>query len=101
RHTRFSRDWSSDVCSSDLWCGERNGRVRVSRPPCSVPATDATIETSSASAASRGGKIPGKHEASSDFPAPGGPLISILCPPAAEIGRASCRERVWDSEGGV
>src|SRR5690606_40620657 len=20
RHTRFSRDWSSDVCSSDLWC---------------------------------------------------------------------------------
>src|SRR5690606_24650048 len=21
RHTRFSRDWSSDVCSSDLWCG--------------------------------------------------------------------------------
>src|SRR5215475_14418585 len=23
RHTRFSRDWSSDVCSSDL--GERNG----------------------------------------------------------------------------
>src|SRR6266511_4816831 len=22
RHTRFSRDWSSDVCSSDLACGE-------------------------------------------------------------------------------
>src|SRR5207302_6903748 len=24
RHTRFSRDWSSDVCSSDLWnaCGD-------------------------------------------------------------------------------
>src|SRR5690606_39662188 len=21
RHTRFSRDWSSDVCSSDLDCG--------------------------------------------------------------------------------
>src|SRR5436309_6406796 len=21
RHTRFSRDWSSDVCSSDLQCG--------------------------------------------------------------------------------
>src|SRR5690606_40823588 len=20
RHTRFSRDWSSDVCSSDLYC---------------------------------------------------------------------------------
>src|SRR5690606_39314529 len=23
RHTRFSRDWSSDVCSSDLSCGWR------------------------------------------------------------------------------
>src|SRR5690606_39968643 len=34
RHTRFSRDWSSDVCSSDLGCrgtsarGWRSGRVR-------------------------------------------------------------------------
>src|SRR5690606_40132131 len=26
RHTRFSRDWSSDVCSSDL-----TGRARVAR----------------------------------------------------------------------
>src|SRR5690606_14823619 len=24
RHTRFSRDWSSDVCSSDLWFVERD-----------------------------------------------------------------------------
>src|SRR5690606_40666857 len=33
RHTRFSRDWSSDVCSSDLinplieWFDERNVRL--------------------------------------------------------------------------
>src|SRR5690606_40432590 len=26
RHTRFSRDWSSDVCSSDLDGGDRDGR---------------------------------------------------------------------------
>src|SRR5690606_40316860 len=25
RHTRFSRDWSSDVCSSDLFSGEARG----------------------------------------------------------------------------
>src|SRR5690606_40275416 len=25
RHTRFSRDWSSDVCSSDLAAGKRTG----------------------------------------------------------------------------
>src|SRR5690606_37777254 len=41
RHTRFSRDWSSDVCSSDLrWsrsCGPRRpgpcGRRRGNPPP--------------------------------------------------------------------
>src|SRR5690606_40940263 len=26
RHTRFSRDWSSDVCSSDLY-GESGGQI--------------------------------------------------------------------------
>src|SRR6266511_5968579 len=44
RHTRFSRDWSSDVCSSDLGCGRRSCRRRSARrapraqsgtwPPC-------------------------------------------------------------------
>src|SRR5690606_41185197 len=28
RHTRFSRDWSSDVCSSDLWFQQRLESVR-------------------------------------------------------------------------
>src|SRR5690606_40935183 len=32
RHTRFSRDWSSDVCSSDLRVDAR-GRVRVPLTP--------------------------------------------------------------------
>src|SRR3712207_7810203 len=37
RHTRYWRDWSSDVCSSDLWCGPgrwsrcSRSRVRWSR----------------------------------------------------------------------
>src|SRR5690606_39943565 len=30
RHTRFSRDWSSDVCPSDLLLG---GAARMSGPP--------------------------------------------------------------------
>src|SRR5207253_7861089 len=25
RHTRWPRDWSSDVCSSDLWLGKKLG----------------------------------------------------------------------------
>src|SRR2546429_6662190 len=28
RHTRCSRDWSSDVCSSDLYCGKSPCRPR-------------------------------------------------------------------------
>src|SRR5690606_39760199 len=30
RHTRFSRDWSSDVCSSDLFAGARRGSASTS-----------------------------------------------------------------------
>src|SRR5690606_40773242 len=32
RHTRFSRDWSSDVCSSDLVARNRDGEA-VTYPP--------------------------------------------------------------------
>src|SRR6266511_5699102 len=31
RHTRFSRDWSSDVCSSDLMCGVAIGPIDIDR----------------------------------------------------------------------
>src|SRR5205814_7255279 len=31
RHTRCLSDWSSDVCSSDLWLFERNDRPRAVR----------------------------------------------------------------------
>src|SRR2546422_11150916 len=33
RHTRCSRDWSSDVCSSDLWCGTFDGQPRLAQAP--------------------------------------------------------------------
>src|SRR5690606_39933942 len=39
RHTRFSRDWSSDVCSSDLTArdmSESLGKHEVERPKYSV-----------------------------------------------------------------
>src|SRR5690606_40764266 len=38
RHTRFSRDWSSDVCSSDLQDPNAEGGYWMSRsPPAFVP----------------------------------------------------------------
>src|SRR5207302_8273230 len=36
RHTRFSRDWSSDVCSSDLLWASSGERL----PPIGLAATD-------------------------------------------------------------
>src|SRR5580700_9778818 len=46
------------------------------------------MPSSSASAGSSGGRIPGSRAASIDFPAPGGPTIKRLWPPAAATSRA-------------
>src|SRR5690606_39914574 len=86
RHTRFSRDWSSDVCSSDLphiGGGERDEKKRDvgdEQPTC-----------------------PGRH---GRFPLESGTRngalshafsivarSSVSAVSDAEIGRASCRER--------
>src|SRR5206468_8134491 len=59
RHTRSDRDWSSDVCSSDLIAlREFSGRV---------------VAAARGDAAARGRRV------------------------RLQIGRASCRERVWHS----
>src|SRR5690606_39963042 len=65
RHTRFSRDWSSDVCSSDLRPGGPGSRARR--------ANSGTTRLTTA------------------FPLIG--QRGYHCP-SWEIGRASCRERV-------
>src|SRR5690606_40565213 len=51
RHTRFSRDWSSDVCSSDLGSPRAAGRSdappgRRAGPPLSEAPDDVTDVTS-------------------------------------------------------
>ena len=47
--------------------------------PASTPATEWIIDTSSNSRGVKGGRIDGSRWASIDFPAPGAPLISLLC----------------------
>ena len=44
--------------------------------------------TSSISEGSSGGRIEGSRRASIDLPAPGGPIIRRLCPPAAATSSA-------------
>src|SRR5690606_40185027 len=86
RHTRFSRDWSSDVCSSDLFLlaqelvaanlGQRTQGEDLERGKLA----GRTFQ--------RSGAIHHRHPATADlrlqFPA------SQAAP--AQIGRASCRE---------
>src|SRR5690606_40167618 len=63
RHTRFSRDWSSDVCSSDLSNRSRHYRGRIRPRRFFFPLPHPHPSSSSArhhSAASRGGILPGR-----------------------------------------
>src|SRR5439155_11112517 len=75
RHTRWPRDWSSDVCSSDL-TRSFTGSSRAAVPINSVESLK-----------------PSASRARVRSPPVGGQPGSIpLC--TTEIGRASCRERV-------
>ena len=70
------------------WCGARKGRRSVNAPPANCPATEWMSETSSNSRGISGGRIDGSRAASMDLPAPGGPFINKLWPPAAAISSA-------------
>src|SRR3712207_9072667 len=73
RHTRYWRDWSSDVCSSDLEIDAGNGGQLL------------------------------VYESFQDGESAVIPLrtLSVLVNPGTEIGRASCRERAQIMVGAV
>ena len=76
-----------------VWWGAQVGRW----PQCSSrkrPLSEATAALSSASAVLMAGNSPAKRCASMDFPDPGGPTSSRLCPPAAAISSAR-RAAAW------
>src|SRR5690606_40451891 len=77
-HTRFSRDWSSDVYSSDLHCAPARGR-----------------DDPAATAAPLGSTRPGtRRSPANPTPAPARSAAPAPCRWGNKIGRASCRERV-------
>src|SRR3989440_4811684 len=81
RHTRSDRDWSSDVCSSDLFDGDVTSTgARYLLPPQVDLAVEVTSPSNSAN-----DREPGQLRVKSTKW--GGYA-------ATEIGRASCRERV-------
>src|SRR5687768_18164436 len=89
RHTRCSRDWSSDVCSSDLSAGRGGARPGVGEGgggAASVGAADlcGADDLDRGGAGSGGGRGLGLV-----------PQARHCRSGCIEIGRASCRERVW------
>src|SRR5690606_41005316 len=95
---RFSRDWSSDVCSSDL---------DVTALKSHLVFDDATVESQLAIAKDNidtlntfGRIVPIVLGILGVIALIAGILLGIRggsapAPASAEIGRASCRERVW------
>src|SRR5699024_12055339 len=84
RHTRSKRDWSSDVCSSDL----QAQLLPALRAHEGVPALAHGVGVTGHSAGGGGGEVP---------------VTALALHAAPEIGRASCRERVesaGEDEGG-
>src|SRR5690606_38815745 len=80
RHTRFSRDWSSDVCSSDLAGGVMDGRGAIVSAALfagvnACPATDHPLAQSVAQLfAEHGGRV-----AEPESPGPGpGLLVDVV-----------------------
>src|SRR5690606_39533050 len=80
RHTRFSRDWSSDVCSSDLAELLRD-RVERRTPPAALDVGH------------RDRDPPGRPAVEPDEDPDR--IVARRLESYVEIGRASCRERAW------
>src|SRR3712207_7677201 len=80
RHTRYWRDWSSDVCSSDLWWQSRKYDAALPKD-----ASDSVLRA-----------VLAYHQAKGGFPKNFVEVEEAIWkhkkPP--KIGRASCRERV-------
>src|SRR5699024_12221779 len=91
RHTRSIRDWSSDVCSADLYT-EAPGpdeEARATWPDRSVISQELFAEAQTMAGWLDAPRVVVDDDAHGD-------LISEL---QSQIGRASCRERVSDSVG--
>src|SRR5690606_40470143 len=93
RHTRFSRDWSSDVCSSDLIPSAiRKGEALLFRPSSKLVQEAQIVIKEKADVVDP----VAQHGDTFDSHAERKPAYFLW-----KIGRASCRERVETSEVAV
>src|SRR5207249_5636153 len=93
-HTRSKRDWSSDVCSSDLrvriWSGRRSRPIASTSTTADCAALSA-FSGSSAAIVEEYGKLIPIASITEDI------VFAVNIPPhepaPGQIGRASCRDR--------
>src|SRR5207245_8662372 len=90
RHTRCYRDWSSDVCSSDL--------PPPAAPPVAQPG-EFTRMFHSPGAPSAPPPAPPQNPQRYGSGGGATQAFSVPAAPPAQIGRASCRESVKDATG--
>src|SRR5690606_40736908 len=101
RHTRFSRDWSSDVCSSDLVVVSRSTEMKLIDEDGNVRMTN-NISYGSILKIAEGKKV-----SKGDVIASWDPYNGVIIAESAgkieyeKIGRASCRERGEGSGGEI
>src|SRR5690606_40190140 len=101
RHTRFSRDWSSDVCSSDLnkYQSPYYRYTDTSGQEHEVWFEDArSVQVKYETVREYGLRGVSYWVLGNPFPQNWPVLQSNF---TIQIGRASCRERVYDSRGAV
>src|SRR5690606_39439663 len=96
RHTRFSRDWSSDVCSSDLDL-EKDAAEAIERLEAEKTALAEAEEAAGPRALALQGEVNEKAAALKELQA----AFDLKTESVAKIGRASCRERVENTGIGV
>src|SRR5207248_5763187 len=95
RHTSSYGDWSSDVCSSDLL---RKLALDPNDDPMKV-GSDLELAVTCLRNLGRVDEIDDFREAVIAAHAKNWRLLKAAANSYAEIGRASCRERVWVSVG--
>src|SRR5690606_39287124 len=96
RHTRFSRDWSSDVCSSDL---SVKPVTPIDIPPQETAFSALGLNDALAfSVAEKGYLEPTPIQAQAIPLVLEGRDVIGSAQTGTEIGRASCRARVWIAE---